>query len=125
MRFDGNAYRIDARYVPSGIPVRLRAPATVVLRYATGATQVVRATGTEWAALQTLIYPGSLQLVVAKSDALGIFAPVAPKSLPYTHGSRWWIYAVAGVAVLIILLVGYLPRILARRLGPSKDARRP
>ncbi len=123
-RFDGNAYRIDAWYIPSRTPVRLRAPAAVVLRFATGATRLVRATGTGWTVLPTLTYPGNLQLVVAKSEVLGTFAPVAPKSLPYTQSSRWWIYAVAGVAVLIAVLIGYTPRILARLRGRVADTGR-
>jgi hypothetical protein len=112
-RFDGNAYTIDVRYLSSGQRVRLRAPATIVLRYATGATQMVRATGTGWSALQTLNYPGSLQLVVAKTQMFGIFTSVAPENLPYTRRIHWWVYVIAGLPVLALLL-GYLPRILAR-----------
>ncbi|HEX4835627.1 MAG TPA: hypothetical protein VFW01_04760, partial [bacterium] len=121
-RFDSNAYRIDARYAASRKPVMMRAPATVVLRYATGATQMVRADGPGWTALQTLTYPGSLQIVVAKSETFGIFAAVAPMNLPYTRRTSWWVYVIAGVPVIIVLLIGYGPQILAR-LRSRADAR--
>lgn len=121
-RFDGNAYTIDARYITSGQRVRLRAPATIVLRYATGAIQMVRATGSGWTGLQTLNYPGSLQLVVAKSEMFGTFAPVAPANLPYTRRTHWWVYVIASLP-FIALLIGYLPRILARLRGGARRAR--
>lgn len=122
-RFDSNAYRINARYAASRTPLMMRAPATVVLRYATGATHMVRADGPGWTALRTLTYPGSLQLVVAKSETFGIFAAVAPKNLPYTRGTSWWVYVIAGVPVILVLLIGYGPRILAR-LRRRAEARR-
>ncbi|HEX2711557.1 MAG TPA: hypothetical protein VHM88_04945, partial [Candidatus Acidoferrales bacterium] len=56
LRFDSNAYRIDASYVPSGGPVTLRARATVVLRYATVAAGIVHLSGTAWTALETKRY---------------------------------------------------------------------
>lgn len=127
-RFDGNAYRIDARYAASGMPVNLQAPATIVLRYATGASRMARVSESGWSALQTITYPGGLQLLVAKPDALGVFVPLAPQGLPYTHPSRGWIYVVAGISVLIALLIGYMPRVLARLRGRGnsqcREARR-
>lgn len=122
-RFDSNAYRIDARYAASLKPVMMRAPATIVLRYATGATRMMQADGPGWTVLPTLTYPGSLQLVVAKSESFGIFAAVAPKNLPYTRGTSWWVYVIAGIPVILVLLIGYGPRILAR-LRLRADARR-
>lgn len=123
-RFDGNAYRIDARYASSGMPVKLQAPATIVLRYATGATHMAYASGSGWGVLQTIRYPGGLQLLVAKSDALGAFVPLAPQGLPYTHRSQWWIYVAAGASVLIALLIGYIPRVLARLRDRAGNGRR-
>lgn len=121
-RFDGNAYTFDARYITSGQRVRLRTSVTIVLRYATGATQMVRATGQGWTAIQSLNYPGSLQLLVSKSEMFGTFATVAPENLPYVHRTRWWVYVIASLPV-IALLLGYLPRILARLRGEARRAR--
>ncbi len=75
--FDGNAYRVDASYAPSGAPVVLAAPVTVVLRYAVHATQMLRFRNSEGVALQTIRFDGSQQ-VLATSDRLGIFVPAGP-----------------------------------------------
>jgi len=113
-RFDSNAYRIDVSYVPSGKPVVLRAPVTVVLRYASGAGRMLQASASGWIPRETIKYHESLQLV-ARSQMLGVFATVAPKTLPYTRKASWWVYVVAGGSIIggLIIGYGYMPRILA------------
>jgi hypothetical protein len=71
-RFDGNAYRIEAIYVASALPVVLAGPVTVVLRYPVHATLILRFTDPRWKGLPTNRFDGSQQ-VLANSDALGIF----------------------------------------------------
>lgn len=110
LRFDSNVYRIDSSYMPSGAPVRLHAPATVVLRYATGANEVVRFSGTGWTPLTSKRYDAA-QLVTADTRELGIFATTAPANLPYTTARHWWLYG----AVVLLPLVAFLAISFARR----------
>ncbi len=124
-RFDSNAYRIDVTYVRSGKPVVLRAPVTVVLRYASGGVRVLQASASGWIAHDTSAYRDSLELV-AHTQMLGVFAAVAPKALPYAPKASWWVYVVAGGSIVGALIIGYryVPRIRAyrrRRAGASQE----
>ncbi len=114
LRFDSNAYRVEVRYTGSGAPAKLRAPASIVLRYATGATGMVRAEGSAWIPLPTTRYGGFLQLVVANTQQVGIFAAVAPRSLPYVERATRWLYLrILGAALIVGLAIRFLPQILA------------
>ena len=127
MRFDGNAYRIDAVYSLSGRPVRLQKPATIVLRYATAATQLSHAATArpQWTTIKSTNYPGNLQVLVADSETLGIFTTLAPRSVAYIHRTSRWVYAVVAAGVPIAaLLIGFLPRMLARRRRGMRRAQR-
>ncbi len=73
-RFDGNAYRIEATYIPSGAPAVLASPVTVVLRYPVHATLFFRLTGSAWEPLSPQVFTGSQQ-ILANTDRLGVFAP--------------------------------------------------
>lgn len=77
-RFDSNAYRIEGTYPRSGAAVVLRGPVTVVLRAATGGTEIVWHAGAGWTVLQTAGYP--LAVVVADTPNLGTFAVLAPQT---------------------------------------------
>lgn len=77
LQVEGNAYRIDGTYVRSQRPVVLRKPATVVLRYPSSGTQMLRFAGPAWTVLGTRSFHMSLQML-ADSDRLGIFAAAAP-----------------------------------------------
>lgn len=105
LRFDSNAYRIDVSYASTGKPVVLRAPATVVLRYATGANGIMRFSGPAWAPLPIRRYDLP-QLATAETQALGIFVATAPASLPYTQTGHWRLYVV--LLALIAALVLYV-----------------
>jgi hypothetical protein len=126
MRFDGNAYRIDAIYPLSGRPARLQKPATIVLRYAAAATQLSHAAtaGQQWTTIKSINYPGSLQVLVADSETLGIFTTLAPRSAAYIHRTSRWVYAVVAGVPLAALLIGFLPRMLARRRRGMRRAQR-
>lgn len=114
LRFDSNAYRIDASYIPSGAPARLSARATVVLRYATGATGIVRFSGSAWAALATKRFDAA-QIITADTQALGLFAAQAPATLPYAASHPWRLYGALVLFALGAVLVFSLTRRLARR----------
>ncbi len=76
MRFDGNAYRVEAVYSVSRTPVVLSKSATVVLRYPVHSTDLLRYAG-EWATLRGQVVQATLQ-VFATTDRLGVFVAVAP-----------------------------------------------
>jgi hypothetical protein len=98
----GNAYRIDARYSKSRDPVELAIAATVVIRYAVHATEVIRLDGRSWRSLDTEAAQASFQLF-SETNRLGTFAAAG---IP--ERSRTWIaYAVAAVGV-VAGAAGYL-----------------
>lgn len=76
-RFNGNAYRIEIRYARSKTPAVLRRSITVILRYPTFATQILRLTDAGWVPLATNSSPASLQ-VYAETTALSTFIATAP-----------------------------------------------
>lgn len=108
IRFDGNACRFDAVAGASGAVPRFRRPVTVVLRYATGGTEIVRETSGAtpvWQPIRTTRYAGHLRLLVADVTTLGTFAPVAPAGTPYVSPTSWAGPAVAAVAAVFVALV--------------------
>lgn len=70
-RFDGNAYRIEARYVDSDAAALLLRPVTVVLRYPVHARRMLRRDA-QWTVLPTTVFTESQQLL-ASTDHLGDF----------------------------------------------------
>ena len=124
MRVDGNPYRIAARYATSQRPVVLRKPVTVILRYPTTGTWVLRSTDSGWIGLpSTNVHMGMQN--VAESDRLGVFASAGPArgallvfsgGLP--RGLLVALWAALGVALLIMLKIAVQAR--ARRTGPRR-----
>lgn len=113
MRFDGNACRFDAVYGKHGAVPQFKRPVTVVLRYATGGTQIVRAVpgGTPaWQPIRSVQYAGHLHLLVADVATLGTFAPVAPAGTPFTQGTPWPAYAAVAAAALVFVGLLWLRR---------------
>jgi hypothetical protein len=72
MRFDGNAYRIQAVYAKSGQPVKLREVVTVMLRYPRHAQDILHVSGSRWVVLSTNKVDVTLQLF-ASTKELGLF----------------------------------------------------
>ncbi len=96
VRFDGNAYRVEAAYA-TGEPAVLQKPVTPVLRYPVHATVLLRSTGTGWQPLDSRRVEEALQ-IFAQSDRLGAFVaagPAAPTSTP------WAAYGAAAVGVIV------------------------
>ncbi len=110
LRFDGNAYRVEATYA-SGEPVVLRRTVTVVLRYPVHATALLRYTARAWTALDAKRVEAALQ-VFAASDALGVFAAAGPAPAPSTP---WIAYAAAAAGVLTAAMAFVMDR--RRRRG--------
>ena len=103
MRIEGNAYRVEARFAKSGEPAVVRRDLTVVMRYPSTATRMVRRDGARWTRLNTEISAASLQLFAA-TDRLGTFAAAGK---PHTTWTRWLPYG-AGVLGVLAGVVGYL-----------------
>lgn len=113
-RFDGNAYRIEIFYASSGKPVEPSRHLSVALRYATGGTMMVRWSGSGWTVLPATRFAGNLHLLVTNTETTGVIAVVAPQTLPYRPKTPWWVYVLAlGIPVVVALVIGFLPRILA------------
>ncbi len=112
MVVSGNAYRIDARYTKSREPVDLEIAATVVIRYAVHATDLIYLEGRVWRRLPTEAAQASLQLF-AETKELGTFAAAG-----VPERSRTWIaYAVAAAGV-VAGAAGYLSGRRRRRRRP-------
>jgi len=75
-RFDGNAYRIEAKYADSAQAAVLTVQPTVVLRYPVHATLILRFDQPAWTALPGQVFTGSQQ-VLANTDRLGVFVAAA------------------------------------------------
>ncbi len=72
MRFDGNAYQIQAVYAKSGQPVKLHEVVTVMLRYPRHAQEILHLSGSHWVVLATNKVDVTLQLFAATKE-LGLF----------------------------------------------------
>jgi len=124
MRVDGNSYRIAARYATSQQPVVLRKPVTVILRYPTTGTRVLRSTDSGWIVLpSTNVHTGMQN--VAETDRVGVFAAAGPVGggvlvfsggLP--RGLLVALWAALGAVPLIALKSAVWPR--ARRTAPRR-----
>jgi hypothetical protein len=112
LEFDGNAYRVEAGYLGSPRRIRLSKPVTVILRYAVGATRLLRWSGSEWVEIQARGIPANLQ-IFGDSPRLGTF--VAARPAPSSPVVRLLLYASAAAA-LAGATIGLLARRRAARL---------
>jgi hypothetical protein len=103
LRFDGNAYELEASYVPSGRPAKPVIPATLVLRYARHATVVLRWTGATWERVQTDRIPASLTVFSSVTE-LGTFVPAGPPPRPRPFPWATLALLSGGAAVLAVVL---------------------
>jgi hypothetical protein len=129
--FDGNAYEIEAAYVPSGDPAEFEGKVQVILRYPRRANVVLMSTESGWERLVSFVIRPSLQ-VYAEVNELGTFVAAAPPP-PVHRRSIWpWIaYGGAGVAVVAAGVAFYLRnsawarrRRRRRKKPPAKRKRR-
>jgi hypothetical protein len=125
LRFDGNAYEIRAVYASSGAPAGLRRSVSIVLRYATGATQVLEYRGSTWRPVASVDFPAALQRT-AEVSVPGAFVVAAPEALPYVHRTSPWIYGGIGAVGLALgaLIVWTIRTGRARRRRDSAGRRR-
>lgn len=129
LAYEGNAYRIEAVYVPTEEPARLTAPATVLLRYPFGATALLRRDGDRWVQMEART-GGGFELF-GETQELGLFATAG---LPFHQPSdaRWTDITLAAAGFLVVV-VGVLlgrsrvsqKRTQARLRAMGKKAKRP
>ncbi len=122
LRYDANAYRIDATYTVSHRPAALRAPASVILRYATGATALLRLSGRTWTALPSQRVPIALE-IYGTTRALGVFAatgPPQPVTPQWVGLDRGLAAALAIAAVVLLIGLARSSRRAARRRGGGR-----
>ena len=119
LRFDGNAYRITATYTVSHQPVPLIAPVNVVLRYATGATTILRSEGSSWVPLSPSTLPITFQVYGPTND-LGTFVAAAPPP----HGPSLAVWAYRIVTILLWLVAAAIAGMLVRDYAQRRRRRR-
>jgi hypothetical protein len=96
LAFDGNAYRVEARYEPSGLPAVPVRRVTLLLSYPQHAEEVLALDGDAWTALPTTVFPIN-QKLFAEPETLGVFAAASPADRLHRPRS-WWPYAAAAAA---------------------------
>jgi hypothetical protein len=113
----GNAYRIDLTYEPSGSPATATAAFGVQLAYPVDATRVAYNGGSGWQLLPTVQEPAAQEVFGRGATASGWYAavltgvpPAAPSRVPP------WAYAAAGAA----LLLAAVPALSRRRASPRE-----
>jgi hypothetical protein len=130
--YDGNAYSVTATYLPSGKPVEIpnvvcsltnaNACATIALRYAFNATQLLRRDGSTWTTVPSQRATSALQ-IYGNTNKLGIFVaagpPVAGGKKPKSQTGNIIAFAVGLVA---ILLGTFLARVRASRKRRAREA---
>lgn len=120
LRFDGNAYKVEAAYVPSGDPAEFEGKVQMILRYPRRASVVLMSTDSGWQRLVSFVIRPSLQ-VYSEVSELGTFVAAGPP--PVHRRSIWpWIaYGGAGVAVVAAGVAFYLrKRSRSRKRRPRK-----
>ncbi len=109
LSYDSNAYRITATYAISHQPAPLVAPANVVLRYATGASTILRYTGTAWVPLSPSTLPITFQIYGPTND-LGTFVAAGAPS----HGPSLSVWAYQIVTILLWVVAAAIAGALVR-----------
>jgi hypothetical protein len=125
LRLDGNAYRVEAVYLPGSRPAELSQPAHVFLRYPIHATSLLRWGGTSWEPLTTNVIPGNAQ-VWGETDELGVFVPAVEEgaSPPPAPGSGGPSVVVILISVAASVVAAALALWLTGRRGaPSRPSR--
>jgi hypothetical protein len=119
LRFDGNAYRVEIAYQPSGDPAELREPLTLVLRYPAHATVLLGRDASRWTPLVTNQIRSTLQLW-AGTRRTGVFVAAAPRDAPIPDpgGGFPWLWATLGASAAAAVLA-----LVLTRKGPSGPPR--
>jgi hypothetical protein len=129
--YDGNAYSITAIYQPSGKPVEIpnvvcsltnaNACATVVLRYAFNATQLLRLDGKAWTVVPSQRATSALQ-IYGNTNKLGVFVAAGPHVASKKPKSQIGNIIAFAVGLVAILIGTFLARVRASRKRRAREA---
>jgi hypothetical protein len=124
--FDGNAYRVEATYSPSGDEASIEEPVSVTLRYARHGRTMLRWDGASWEPLDTDQIRANSALL-AESDQLGTFVPAGPPPPPADgEGIRWTVIgALSAAAGALAVGLGIRARRRRTRRRRRPATRRP
>lgn len=116
--FNGNAYEVEAEYLPSGRPAPVAREISMALRYPSHATVILRWDGGGWDRLETGLISANLTVFAATAE-LGVYVP-AGRPQPATRGFPWGTlgYLSVGAAALAVAL-----GVRARRRGAAERQR--
>jgi hypothetical protein len=118
---DGNVYRVEARYDPSGVHAVPARRLTLVLSYPVHAEEVLALAGGTWTALPTAVFP-VVQKLFAEPAALGVFAAASPAGRFHQPQPRWPHAAAAGAAVAAGAAAWWAAARLRRLTAEAPDA---
>lgn len=127
--YDSNAYTITAAYEPSGQAIT-KLSATLVLTYATDATEITQWTGSSWLSINST--PAGRQQLFGPITSLGIFSTAvlgtspAPLPTPSQQSSTTLVIEIAAIfGVVIALTVAVILRARAGRSSGGSAPRGP
>ena len=111
----GNAYAISAKYVPSGTQATPAAghPVTVLLRYPSQATKLLRLTNGRWTPLKAQNLASTLQ-IYGNTSELGTFVAAGGRS---NIAILWYI---TGGLCFVAASLGLILGLRERRAGPPR-----
>jgi hypothetical protein len=129
--YDGNAYSITATYQPSGKPAEIpnvvcsltnaNACATVVLRYAFNASQLLRLDGKTWTVVPSQRATSALQ-IYGNANKLGVFVAAGPHVASKKPKSQIGNILAFAIGLVAILLGTFLARVRASRKRRAREA---
>jgi hypothetical protein len=117
--FNGNAYEVEAEYLPSGRPAPVAREISMAMRYPTHATVILRWNGDGWDRLETGLISANLTVFAATTE-LGVYVP-AGRPQPATRGFPW---ATLGYLSVVAAALGVALGVRARRRGTAERQRR-
>lgn len=135
LSYDGNAYKVEAVYLPSNQPATPAATdcpadaqpktcATVVMRYAFGATGMYVRTGRSWTAVEgAQPVPSSLQ-IFADSATLGTFVPAGPFSHAPAGSNSTRTYLIVLISTVVIAAAAGFTRRASIKQWLRRDKKR-
>jgi len=123
LRFDGNAYEFRGTYSSSQAPLALRKPVSIILRYASGASHILRSAGSTWTVVSSADFPAAMQRT-AEVTAMGVYVVAAPSDLPFVRRPTGWRYAIGGSVLIIAAALFWIAWVGSRCRGRSRPARK-
>jgi hypothetical protein len=109
----GNAYAVTAKYLPSGTEAAPAQPITVLLRYPSQATTILRLDGSTWRPLKAQNLASTLQ-IYANTPKLGTFVAAGG------HNNSLILWYITGGVSAIAAILGLFLGLRERRARPAR-----